>query len=399
MVDGHPCLLLSTDNYLGIADHPRVREATADAAMRWGAGAGAARPASGHMQPHRRLERGLAEFTGHEASLVQGPSHMSIPATIATLAAPGDVVFSDQLNHPAAAAGCRLSGAEIFIYEHCDIEHLAWGLESAQGRGALIVTESIFGAEGDLAPLADLVGLAADFDCRLLVDESHAFGVAGPDGRGRVAADGLTDEVDLVVASLGKALGAYGSFVACGKQMAEYLCQVSDAMLCSTAPPPAVVAGATAALELLRDHPYRVERLRLNAECMRAALNDAQLRVGPSQSQIITVPTGDSARLAAACQGALGQGILVGALQPPQLPEGEAALRLTVMATHRGPELEAAAHSLAQVCRRAGISGATPLEAVGEPAESADEALWWRDVFSAIATTQIPIATKLRFAE
>jgi len=366
VVDGHPCLLLSSDNYLGIADHPHVREAAADAVLRWGAGAGAARPGSGNMKPHRRLERELAEFTGYEAALVQGPAHMSIAATVAALAGSGELVCSDQLNHPGIAAGCRLSGAETFVYDHGDMEHLAWGLEQAEGRAVLIVTESVFAAEGDLAPLGELAELAGEFDCRLLVDESHAIGTAGPDGRGLVAASGLTGEVDIVLASLAKALGSYGSFIACDRETAEYLSLASDSMACSTALPPSVAVAAGAALELLREHPYRVERLRLNAECLRQALAEANVRTGASESQIFTVPAGDALRLARACDLALASGVMVGSLLPPQLPTGEAAIRLTVMATHRGPELRAAAAAVAAACRESEITAATSL-AVVEP--------------------------------
>lgn len=365
-VDGRPCLVLSSENYLGIAGHPQVRQAAAEAAMRWGAGAGSARTASGNLSAHRRLEQHLAEFTGFEAVMVQGPAHMSVAATIAALAGPGDVVFSDQLNQPGIAAGCRLSGAEVFVYEHGDLDHLAFGLEEAEDRAALIVSESVFAAEGDQAPLNGLHELAGEFGCRLLVEESHAIGAVGPEGRGLVAALGMAGEVDLVLASLSKALGSYGSFVACDRELADYLSNASDSMLCSSALPPAMSAAADAALGLLREHPYRVERLRRNAACLREALAKHGVRLGPGSGHILTVPAGHDG-VVRVCETILAEGIMAGTVRPPQLPEGEAALRLTVMATHRESELRAAAQVVAASAKKAGLAAASRLTSVPSP--------------------------------
>lgn len=363
MVDGRPCLVLGSDNYLGIAGHPKVRQATAEAALRWGAGAGSSRSTSGNLSAHRRLEQHLADFTGYEAVTVQGPSHMSVAATIAALAGPGDIILSDQLNHPGIVAGARLSGAEVMLYDHLDLDHLAFELEEAEDRVALIVSESVFAAEGDRAPVEGLFELAGEFGCRLMIDESHAIGTVGPEGRGVVAGLGLAGEVDLIVASLGKALGSYGSFVASDRQTADYLAAASDSMLCSSALPPAMSAAALAALELLREHPYRVERLRRNAECLREGLIAAGLRLGPGDGHIITVPA-EVESAVATCKRALAEGILVGVLRPPQLPEGEAALRLTAIASHRESELRQAARSIAACARKAGVVAAGRLAAV-----------------------------------
>ncbi|HZJ28857.1 MAG TPA: aminotransferase class I/II-fold pyridoxal phosphate-dependent enzyme, partial [Solirubrobacterales bacterium] len=303
---------------------------------------------------------------------------------VAALVRPGEVVFSDQLNHPGIVAGCRLSGADVFVYDHRDTEHLAWGLRQARGAGALIVTESVFAVEGDLAPLESLIGLARDHDCLLLAEESHAIGAVGPEGRGLVAAFGLTGEVDVVVASLGKALGSYGSFAACAHETAEFLASSSASLLCSSAPPPAATAAAAAALELLIEHPYRVERLRANSECLREALSEAGVRTGPSRSQVVTVPAGDGLALGEARERALAAGVLVGTVQPPQLPVGEAALRLSVMATHRGAELRAAAQVIADASRGAGIAAAAPLRAVSD--DWTDGAGWTEAPATAVAS-------------
>src|SRR5437763_12036664 len=187
LMDGKPVLLLCSNNYLGLADHPQVREAAADAVMRWGVGSGASRLVSGTMTIHRRLEERLAEFKQRESALLFGSGYLANAGVISALARPGDVVFSDQLNHASIIDGCRLSRAEVFVYEHCDLEHLAWGIERAEGRGALIVTDGVFSMDGDVAPLAALGELAERHRLRLLVDEAHATGALGPCGRGSVA--------------------------------------------------------------------------------------------------------------------------------------------------------------------------------------------------------------------
>ncbi len=221
LLDGKPVLMLCSNNYLGLADHPAVRQAAADAAMRWGVGAGASRLVSGTMTIHRRLEERLAAFKRRETALVFGSGYLANAGCIAALARAGEVVFSDELNHASIIDGCRLSRAEVFVYDHCDPEHLEWGIRQAEGRGALIVTDSVFSMDGDVAPLAEIVELAQRYSLRTLVDEAHATGVLGPGGRGALAEAGLEDQVDVIVGTLGKALGSYGAFVACDRAMAS----------------------------------------------------------------------------------------------------------------------------------------------------------------------------------
>ena len=215
LLDGKPVLLLCSNNYLGLADHPRVREAAAEAAMRYGAGSGASRLISGNMTIHRRLEEQLAAFKRSEACLLFGSGYLANAGVVSALAREGDVVFSDALNHASIIDGCRLSRAETFVYDHCDTDHLEWGLRQAEGRGSLIVTDGVFSMDGDVAPLERIVELAQRYDARVMVDEAHGTGAIGPDGRGAVAEAGLEDEVDVIVGTLGKALGSYGAYVCC----------------------------------------------------------------------------------------------------------------------------------------------------------------------------------------
>jgi 8-amino-7-oxononanoate synthase len=355
LLDGRPVLLLCSNNYLGLADHPRVRQAAADAAMRWGAGAGASRLISGNMKPHRRLEERLAEFKGYEAALLFGAGYLANTGAIAALARRGEVVFSDELNHASIIDGCRLSRAETFVYAHGDTEHLAWGLREAQGRGSLIVTDGVFSMDGDVAPLEELLRLARRHDCRLMVDEAHATGALGPGGRGSVADAGLTGEVDLVVGTLGKALGSYGAYVCTSREIVDYLINAARPFVFSTAPPPPVVAAAMAALELLDSHPHRVERLQANAAALRAALAGEGLAVGASETQIVPVVIGDADRAMELCERALERGVFAQGIRPPTVPEGSSRLRFTVMATHREAELLAAAKQVGAAARAMGV--------------------------------------------
>jgi 8-amino-7-oxononanoate synthase len=353
LLDGRPVLLLCSNNYLGLADHPRVREAAAEAAMRYGAGAGASRLVSGNMRIHKQLEEQLADFKGSEACVLFGSGYLANAGVIPTLAHEGDVVFSDALNHASVIDGCRLARAETFVYDHGDVEQLAWGLRQAEGRGSLIVTDGIFSMDGDVAPLEEIVELAHRYDVRVMVDDAHGTGTLGPEGRGAVAAAGLDDEVDVVVSTLSKSLGAYGAFVCCDKTIAKYLVNSARTLIFSTALPPPAVAAAMAALSLLRDQPRRVEKLQRNAQVLREALADEGLPVATSGTHIVPLVVGDASDAMAASEKALEQGVFAQAIRPPTVPAGTSRLRLSVMASHTKSELRAAAKTLAAALPRA----------------------------------------------
>jgi 8-amino-7-oxononanoate synthase len=372
LLDGKPVLLLCSNNYLGLADHPRVREAAADATMRWGAGAGASRLISGNMTCHRRLEEQLAKFKGYDTALLFGSGYLANSGVVSALAREGDVIFSDELNHASIVDGCRLARAETFVYDHCDIDHLEWGLQQADGRGALIVTDSVFSMDGDIAPLPEIVEIAEQYDARVMVDEAHATGCLGPGGRGAVADAGLEDEVDVLVGTLGKALGSYGAYVCCDRDMAEFLVNRARTLIFSTALPPPAVAAAMAALELLREQPERVRKLQRNSATLRDALADEGVRAGESETQIVPLLVGHADEAMAACERALDRGIFAQAIRPPTVPHGTSRLRLAVMASHTEAELRRAASVLSSALR----AGANPLAAPA-PRPSEDDMWDW----------------------
>jgi glycine C-acetyltransferase/8-amino-7-oxononanoate synthase len=383
VLDGKPVLSLSSDNYLGLADHPQVRKAAAEAALRWGVGAGSGRLDSGTMTLHRRLEKRAAQFVERETALLFGAGYLANLGVIDALARPGDVVFCDELAHASIADGCRLSGAEVFVYEHCDTEQLAWGIREAGGRAALIATESVFSMDGDMAPLEDIVELAQRHRVRVLVDEAHGIGTLGPGGRGALAALGLEDQVDVIVGTLGKALGSHGGFVACDRVMTHYLLNAARTLTFSTAPPPPAVAGALAALNLLEERPRLVEKLRVNAAAMRAGLEDEGFGVPASSTPVMTIVVGDPELTLRICERALGRGLFAHALTSPAVAAAASRVRLTVMASHRAEELRAAAGVLGQVARAVGFDPSMSIVF-----EEPDEEVYEADAVEAYAVEQ-----------
>jgi 8-amino-7-oxononanoate synthase len=355
LLDGKPVMMLCSNNYLGLADHPKLRSAAADAAARWGVGAGGSRLVSGTMTIHRRLEERLADFKRQEAALLFGSGYLANIGVIAALARAGEVVFSDELNHASIIDGCRLSRSEVFVYHHRDVEHLKWGILQSERRGALIVTDSVFSMDGDVAPLTEIVELARRHRLRVVVDEAHATGALGPDGRGAVAEAGLEDEIDVIVGTLGKALGSYGAFAACAQSMARYLVNAARTFIFSTAPPPPAVAAALAALEMIEERPRLVAKLSANASALRAELALQGFDVRGSRTQILPLVIGAADLAMQISEAALARGVFAQAIRPPTVPPMTSRLRLAVMASHQEEELRAAARVLAQTARAAGF--------------------------------------------
>jgi glycine C-acetyltransferase/8-amino-7-oxononanoate synthase len=360
LLDGAEVLLLCSNNYLGLADHPRVRRAAAEAAERYGAGAGASRLISGSLSLHRKLEQRLAEFERRPAALLFGSGYLANTGTIAALAGEGDVIFSDSLNHASIIDGCRLSRARTYVYRHRDLEHLESGLREAGDRARLIVTDGLFSMDGDVAPLAGLVELARRHGCLLAVDEAHATGALGPGGRGSVAAAGLEHEVDVVIGTLGKALGSYGAYVCGSTELIELLVNTARPFIFSTALPPPSTGAALAALELLVERPGLVEQLRRNAAVLREGLDAQGLNTGGSRTQIVPVMVGDPRRAMALCERALEGGVFAQAVRPPTVPPGSSRLRLTAMANHSTDELRLAARVIGSAARKLGIARPGP---------------------------------------
>ena len=359
VLDGKPVLVLCSSNYLGLADHPRVREAAAEAAMRWGAGAAAPRLASGTMTIHRRLEEQLAAFLHRESGLLFGSGYLAGLGVIAALARPGDVVFADADSSASILDGCRLSGAEVFTYDHLDVDHLRWGTAKAEGRGALIATDGLFSFDGELAPLREIAELARRRRLRLVVDEGSAIGAIGPGGRGAVAELGVADQVDLLFGTLGHALGSFGGFAVCHRELTEYLLNAARTLRFSVAPSPPATASALAALTLLEQRPQLVARLAANTATLRAELELRELHCGHARGAILSILIGDPGLAHQIADRALQRGVLTEPLLPPMIPAAGSRIRLSVMASHRREELLDAAVVLADAARSAGFDPAS----------------------------------------
>lgn len=369
LLDDEPVLLLCSNNYLGLADHPRVREAAADAAMRLGVGAGASRLVSGTMSIHRELEQRLAAFEGSEACLLFGSGYLANLGTIGALAGPDDTIFSDELNHASIIDGCRASRAEVVVYRHLDTDHLERCLRQHGGKGRrLIVSDSVFSMDGDVAPLGRIVELAHSFDARTIVDEAHATGALGDGGRGAVSQAGLQGKIDVLIGTLGKALGSYGAYACASEEMVRLLINTARPLIFSTAPSPPSVAGALVALELLEAEPERVSDLHEAARTLREALAEQGFAVEQSDMHIVPLVVGDSEAAMRLCQGALECGVFAQAIRPPTVADGTSRLRLATMASHDTAELCQAAKVLTDAVRELGLDPAR----LGEPSALAE---------------------------
>jgi glycine C-acetyltransferase/8-amino-7-oxononanoate synthase len=345
-LDGREVLLLCSNDYLGLAEDPRVRDAAARGAREWGAGAGASRLVSGNMTPHRELEALLAELKGTEACVLFGSGFLANTGVVAALAGDGEVVISDALNHASIVDGCRLARAETFVYPHADLDGLAAALERTGGRRATIVTDTVFSMDGDVAPLEGIVELARRHGARVVVDEAHATGVIGPGGRGLVADLGLEGEIDVVVGTLSKALGSYGAFACCSSEMAAFLLNRARTVIFSTGLPPASVLAAAEALRIVRDEPGVLARLHANARALRGELAAQGFDVAVSEMPIVPIVIGEAHAAMALCEAALERGVFAQAIRPPTVPDGTSRLRLVATAGHTEAELRDAARVL-----------------------------------------------------
>jgi 8-amino-7-oxononanoate synthase len=342
ILEGRKVLNLCSNNYLGLASHPEVKKAAAQAVEEWGCGAGASRLICGTLSPHRELERRLAVFKGTEAALLYTSGYTANLGIIPTIIGNGDVVFSDALNHASIIDGCRISGAKVIVFPHNDLNALEARLRRTAGKPGrkLIVVDSVFSMDGDFAPLPELADLAGKYGCLLMVDEAHATGVLGPGGKGMVARFGLQKSVTVTMGTLSKALGSLGGFAAGSREIIDYLINRSRSFIYTTAPPPGVVAAAGAALTLLEREPSLPRKVQANARYLRERLKKSGFDTGSSQTQIIPVVVADAARTIEMSRLLLAEGVLVTAVRPPTVPEGTCRIRTTVMATHTADDLD-----------------------------------------------------------
>jgi 8-amino-7-oxononanoate synthase len=353
-VDGREALLLAGSNYLDLAAHPAVAEAAARAARDWGCAAGGSRLINGNLALHEALEEELAAFLGTEAALVFTSGYLANVGVIPALVGEGDAVISDALNHASLIDACRLSRASTHVFPHGDLDSLRERLEEAsrRHRRVLLAVDGVYSMDGDVAPLAAMAALARRHGALFLVDDAHGTGALGPGGRGTPELLGAAGEIDVLVGTLGKALGSFGAFVAGSSGLRDLLVNTARSFIFSCALAPPQVEAARAGLRLAAAEGWRRQRLQENAARLRRRLAERGLSTRPSTTQIVPVVIGGNEATMQACQALLRRGIYAQGIRHPSVPEGTARLRLTPMATHSDAEIDFVAEAVADEVER-----------------------------------------------
>jgi 8-amino-7-oxononanoate synthase len=350
VIDSKSLLLMCSNDYLGLSNHPALREAARNAMERYGFGSGASRLVSGTSAPHQELEERLERFKETEAAMVFNSGYAANTGVIPAIAGEGDTILSDALNHASIIDGCRLSRAATLVYRHKDMNHLETLLKSRSGVGRrLIVTDGVFSMDGDLAPLPDLAMLSEKYDAVLMVDDAHATGVLGPGGRGTSEHFGLQGRVQVRMGTLGKALGSFGAYVAGSRDLVDFLVNKARSYIFSTSLPPAVCAASIAALAVVRQEPGLRDRLWKNRERFVAGLGSLGISTGSSETPIIPIMIGSAEKALHAAAALFEQGIYATAIRPPSVPEGSARIRMTVTAAHSDHNIDAALAAIGRV--------------------------------------------------
>lgn len=351
-IGGKKYLCFCSNDYLGLAGHPRIKRVAQEAIERYGWGTGASRLVSGNTTIHEALESALGGFKGTEAALVFPSGYMANVGTITALVGKGDIVIGDRLNHASLIDGCRLSGADFRVYAHKDTEGLEGILRrSSQYRKRLIVTDGVFSMDGDLAPLPHIVELAKKYKAMLMVDDAHGTGVLGKKGKGTLEHYGLERGVDVQMGTLSKALGGIGGFVAGSKTLIEYLKNRSRPFIYTTALPVAACAAAREALKIIEEEPSKREALWRNVRCLKEGLSVQGfkgLNVQEVESPIFPIVIGDAKEAVALSRSLFEKGLWVMAIRPPTVPEGTSRLRVTVTSEHTQEHVQALLHALAE---------------------------------------------------
>ncbi len=351
-------VVLCSNNYLGLAEHPALRRAAADAIERYGLGTGASRLVSGTTELHEELERRIALFKGVEAAIAFNTGYAANTGVIPAVAGEGDVILSDALNHASIIDGCRLSRARTVVYRHRDREHLEELLkEHRSARRRLIVSDGVFSMDGDITPLPDLVDLSERHDAMLMIDDAHATGVLGRNGRGTAEHFGMTEKIPLQMGTLGKALGSFGAYVAGDRATISYLRNSARSYMFSTSLPPALCAASIAALDLVDREPWRHARLWQNRWRLADGLAALGLASGGSETPIIPVMVGSAKDASLAAERLLQEGVLAPAIRPPSVPEGSARIRTTVMTTHTDQDIDLALSAFGKLIDEGALDG------------------------------------------
>jgi glycine C-acetyltransferase len=357
--DGKEVVNLSSNNYLGLTTHPKLRRSAIEATRRFGVGSGAVRTIAGTMKMHMDLEEQIARFKNVEACVVFQSGFAANAGTVSAILGKDDLIISDELNHASIIDGCRLSRATIKVFKHKDLEDCERILKETENWNGkkLLISDGVFSMDGDIAPLPQLCDLAEKYNCIMMVDDAHASGVLGKNGRGSIDHLGCHGRVDIQVGTLSKAIGSLGGYVCGSRELIEFLYQRARPFLFSTSHPPSVVATCQAAFELLDSEAGEklVKRLWSNTKFFKRGLKKLGFDTGKSETPITPIMVGDAAKAFEFSKQLFGEGVFAMAIGYPTVPEGKARLRTIVTATHKRADLERALEILGRVGRNLGI--------------------------------------------
>ncbi|AZV42599.1 8-amino-7-oxononanoate synthase [Peribacillus asahii] len=350
VLEGKKILLFSSNNYLGLANDSRMKEKAIEAIKQFGTGSGGSRLTTGNLSLHEQLERDIASFKGKEASLVFSSGFLANVGIISTLMKQGDVILSDSLNHASIIDGCRLSKADTVIYNHVDMNDLEKKLQSVTSyQRKLIVTDGVFSMDGNIAPLPAIVLLAKKYGAMVMVDDAHSTGILGKTGAGTAEYFGLTQQIDLLMGTLSKSIGAEGGYVAASQSLIQYLRNKARSFIFQTALSPSVVAASIEGIRIIREERERSVRLLENAEFLRNGLKKSGFTLVDGSTPILAVLIGSAQDAVRFSKRLEEEGIFAPAIRPPTVPKGMSRIRLTIMATHQQEQLEYALHTFVKI--------------------------------------------------
>lgn len=339
-INGKSYLSFCSNNYLGLANHPKIKQAAIEAIHRYGWGTGASRLVSGNMTLHQELEKKIAEFKGTEAALLFPTGYMANLGALCALVSKGDIVIGDKLNHASIIDGCRQSGATFRVYPHNDVSQLESLLRrSSPYRRRLVVTDSVFSMDGDTAPLPEIVNIATKYDAIIMVDDAHATGVFGKQGRGMIEHYGLEGKIDIIMGSFSKAIGSIGGFIAGNKHLIDFLKNKARPFIYTTALPPAACAASLAGLALIREDVSIIDKLWKNIRYLKSQLSKFTDTIAV-ESPIVPLIVGSPEDAVSLSMKLYENGILIPAIRPPTVPPGTSRLRISLMATHTEDDID-----------------------------------------------------------
>ncbi|QGG46248.1 8-amino-7-oxononanoate synthase [Heliorestis convoluta] len=350
IIEGQKVLLLSSNNYLGLCNDERMKEAAIRTIQEYGVGSGGSRLTTGSYKLHQELEEKLAAFKETEKAIVFSTGYATNVGTISALADPDWVIFCDRLNHGSIIDGCRLSGAKLVVYKHCDVVDLEKKIKRYHNKGkGLIITDGVFSMDGDIAPLPEIVRLAKEHNLLTMVDDAHGTGILGKKGSGTVAHFNLQDQVDIQMGTLSKAFASEGGYIAGKQSMIDYIRHKAKSFIYSTAPAPHTIAISLQALEIIQKEPERRKSLLEKAQWFRGELNNNGFSVPMDNSPIIPLQVGDADLALQWSRKLFEEAIYVPAIRPPTVPQGTSRLRYSIMATHDYKDLKRAIEKTLQV--------------------------------------------------